>query len=95
MRNKGGLNALVALVGVAILVSFNIWYTGHLQATSDNRWCSLMVGLDDRYQNLPSDPPPSSEATDLANKIHQLRVGLHCPPSSKVVTIPASSPTKE
>jgi len=80
-RNRRIAQATVALIGVAILISFTIWYTSYSQRQDDLRWCALMVGLDNRYQSLPPDSDPA--ALDFATKIHDLRRSLHCPDSEK------------
>jgi hypothetical protein len=78
-------SALGMLLVFGALVAFNIWYTSHTQAVqqrkSDQRFCAVFTGLDDRYRiNIP----PGSET--FAKQIHELRQGLHCPDT--VVVIP-------
>lgn len=75
--NRNVVRSLVALLGVAILISFTLWYVARSQREADLRWCALMVPLDDRYQRLPD---PSPDAKQFADSVHVLRSQLHCPP---------------
>lgn len=82
---------LLALLGVLIAVSFNFWYTAHVNEQNDKRWCSLMVNLDNRYQALPPgniDPA----AKEFADNIHDLRKDFHCMSTPIFVTTPSPSP---
>ena len=74
--------ALIALLGVAVLISFTLWYVAYSQREADLRWCSLMVPLDDRYQKLVD---PSPDAKQFADSVHVLRSQLHCPPHRIVI----------
>jgi hypothetical protein len=78
-RNTRITQALLALIGLGIVLSLNFWYTSYHQRQNDMHWCALMVGLDDRYQALPPQADPA--AREFATNIHVLRGKLHCPPS--------------
>jgi hypothetical protein len=75
-RNTRIIQAVIGLVGVVFVVSLNFWYTAHSQDVNNQKWCSLMTSLDDRYQSLPRDAAP--EAKQFAIQIHDLREGFHC-----------------
>jgi hypothetical protein len=85
-------SALAMLLVFGALVAFNIWYTSHTQAVqqqkSDQRFCALFVGLDDRYR---VSVPPGSET--FAQQVHDLRTSLHCPDT--VVLIPSPPPASQ
>lgn len=66
------------LVAFAAVTSFNILYTNYTNRESDRTWCELMVGLDNRYQNLKTSDP---EAIKFRDQIHRIRNKLRCPPS--------------
>jgi hypothetical protein len=68
------LEALVGLVVLGALISFTIWYTAHVQAKGDQRWCTFMVPLDQRYQSLVTtdDPKPDPDAAEFAARLHYL-----------------------
>lgn len=66
------------LVSVVVLFSFQILYTNYSNRKSDQRWCDLMVGLDDRYQALDTKDP---DAIKFRNDVHKLRGSLQCPPA--------------
>lgn len=90
-RNTRIFQALIGLVGVIFVVSLNFWYTAHSQDVNNQKWCSLMVSLDDRYQALPREAPP--EAKQFAEQIHDLREGFHCAHTVQPVTpAPTGSP---
>lgn len=70
------IEGVVGIVVLGLLISFTIWYTGHVRAEGDRRWCAFMVPLDQRYQQLPSDADP--EAKQFARRLHDLVGGLNC-----------------
>jgi hypothetical protein len=69
---------LVAILAFGALVAFGILYINYTNRQNDLRWCSLMVGLDDRYQGLDTKDP---DAIKFRDDVHRLRQGLRCPPS--------------
>lgn len=71
------LQAGLGLVAVFVAISFNVLYTGYSNQRDDQRWCSLMVSLDDRYQALPKENV-SPDAAKFAAQIHQLRRDFKC-----------------
>jgi hypothetical protein len=73
--NKRVTQALVALIIVGALISFNIWYTANQIRESDRRWCELIPSLDDRYQRLKTADP---EAIKFRDQVHRIRSGLPC-----------------
>lgn len=79
-RNGKITQAITVLVSLGILISTLFLYVNWTQRQDDLRWCKLMVGLDNRYQALPSDA--DSAAREFASNIHDLRVKLHCPKST-------------
>lgn len=89
-RNARILQAVMALISLTVLVGITLGYVAYSQYKADQRWCSLMVSLDDRYQALPKDGR-NLDAERFAAQVHALRRDLHCPPTSGQV-IP-STPT--
>ncbi len=79
-RNRSLVQAFVALIVVAALVSFNIWYTADQSARSDRRWCQLMQPLDKRYQALKTEDP---SAIEFRNSLHVLVGQLGCPKETR------------
>ncbi len=75
-RRARYLQGIIGLVALGALISFTIWYVADNQRKSDQIWCELITGLDDRYRAVQS---PTPEAADFAIKIHKIRVGLECP----------------
>lgn len=90
-KSRDPIRAFIALLAVAGLVSFNLWYTSHERLQADIRWCELMVALDDRYRALPS---PAPEAAKLAESISELRKNLQCSEPGPVTTDPRPSPSR-
>jgi hypothetical protein len=76
-RNTRILQAVLGLVGVLLVVSFNFWYTTYVAEKNDQKWCDLFVGLDDNYQSIPPSKL-TAEQKDFAAKVHVLRRELHC-----------------
>jgi hypothetical protein len=90
-RNTRIMQAIMALIGLAVLVGVNLWYSHYVQVQADKRWCALMVSLDDRYQAIPRGSM-NADALRFADQIHVLRADFHCPKSS-VVVVPTPSPS--
>lgn len=59
----------IAGSGVAIL------YAGHVDRQSNQRWCGLVVRLDDTYREKT---PTSELGRDIANEFKQLRHDFGC-----------------
>lgn len=93
-RSTRLLSAGLALVGILVALSINLFYTKYTQQQSDRRWCALIVSLDDRYRAIPN---PAPEATAFQRRIHDLRQGLGCKDTTIVVPPPpparSSAPT--
>jgi hypothetical protein len=77
-RNKRIMQAVMGLVAMILLVSFNLWYTSYSQAKADSRWCELVGGLDDRYQRLSAQQKADPEVAKFIRTMGRLRSELHC-----------------
>lgn len=92
-RNTRLLQAATAFVGLAVLIGVVVLWQIHREHVADQRWCSLMISLDDRYQAIPPGNI-SPDAQRFAEQIHELRQELHCPRSKvKPSPLPSSVPT--
>lgn len=69
------LEMFVGLVVLGALISFTIWYTGWSQAKGDERWCDLMLPLDQRQQQIAN---PTADQKEFADRMHRLVGKLHC-----------------
>lgn len=73
----GALRAWWALAMIVVMsivtAGVCIFYTAHQQRTSDQRWCQLMVSLDD-----PQIPPPNERARVIEQELHDLRHKFGC-----------------
>jgi hypothetical protein len=67
---------LVLFVVILSTMVFNVWYTNHVQQVANQRWCALMVGMDDAYRQVP---PTTPTGRNVAAEIHRLRRSLGCP----------------
>lgn len=77
VRNRRITQALVALVAVGLAITINILYVGYNQQRSDQRWCALMVGLDDNYRAAPPGSLPPRTQT-FADSVKMLRKDFKC-----------------
>lgn len=79
MQVRARWAALMLVVMFVVLGLANVAYTNHVQAQarhradqqqlqSDQRWCALMIRLDNTVTN-----------PDLKREVHDLRLDLHCP----------------
>jgi hypothetical protein len=65
---------LVSYVAVIVVAVLCIWYANYVNDQSNQKWCELLVTLDNPI------PPDSSNprSVDAAIKFHRLRVNLGC-----------------
>jgi hypothetical protein len=67
------------LLAMFLAVGASVGYTAHAQRGSNQRWCDLLVSLD---QPVPAPAPGAAPLTARAKvinqQIHQLRVELGC-----------------
>lgn len=53
----------------------SIGYAKHVDSESNQRWCGLVVRLDDTYREKP---PGTELGRDIANEFKQLRQDFDC-----------------
>lgn len=92
-RNLRLLQAGFGLVAIFIAVCVNILYSSYTNEKNDQRWCSLMVSLDDRYQSLPKENL-NPDAARFAAQIHQLRRDFKCAATRVSSPAPSQAPSK-
>lgn len=80
--------ALMMLVAFGLLTTFGILYTEHKSRVSDERWCDLVIGMDDNYRSAPVSTLPPRVQT-FARQIHKLREDLGC----RATPLPPPQPT--
>ena len=65
----------LGVISTMLAVGVNISYTKHSVTTSDQKWCSLLLTLDEAYGKTP---PTSETGRKVADEIHRLRVSNRC-----------------
>lgn len=60
---------------LAVSIPSGLWYTNHVQKESDQRWCELLVTMDDAYQ---AGSPTTEIGRKIAALMHKLRVDFGC-----------------
>lgn len=65
----------VVLVSMFAMVAANMLYTNYIAEQDAQKWCHLLVTLDEAYQ---AQPPTSPTGRQVAADTHQLRLDLHC-----------------
>jgi hypothetical protein len=65
---------VVSYVAVFAMVFVGIWYVNHEIINSNQKWCELLVTLDNP---IPPDKD-SPRSVDAATKFHRLRINLGC-----------------
>jgi hypothetical protein len=66
---------LMVILGFGLALGLTIGYVAKKSRDDDRRWCSLLVNLDDAYQQ---NPPTSPVGRQIAADMHNLRVGFGC-----------------
>lgn len=68
----------VAFIACAAIAAAGVFYTRQVQRESDQRWCALLVRLDDAYRTPPG--PGTDTGKAVAAEVSLLRDRLSCPP---------------
>jgi hypothetical protein len=68
----------MSVITILIVLGISIWYAGHVRSVSDQRWCTLMVSLDDRQQQIKNAPGTTKEQRQFIDNVHNLRADLGC-----------------
>lgn len=67
---------LIVIFASAMAASMSaILYAGHVDRQSNQKWCNLVVRLDDTYR---TQTPASQLGKDIANEFKQLRQDFDC-----------------
>lgn len=75
--NTNVLTMVVLIVVSNIAVSIGgVLYSNHAAHVSEQKWCGIIVILDDTYNRTPM--PPQSRFAQFAKQIHQIRTGFGC-----------------
>lgn len=67
---------IISFATMLLLTLGAVQYANYVDRKSNQYWCELIAGLDERYQNLP--PEADAEAREFAVKIHNLKGKLDC-----------------
>lgn len=74
--DKRTVYMLVVIFASAMLAAASaIWYAGYVDRKSNQRWCGLVVRLDNTYQGAT---PTTELGRDIANEFKQLRHDFGC-----------------
>lgn len=66
---------IVALVTAISVASISVYYANYVDRKSNQRWCGMVVALDNTYREKP---PNSDLGRDLANEFRKLRHDFDC-----------------
>lgn len=68
--------SLLAILATAVvLAGSGFWYTNHVQRQGDQRWCDLLVTMDEAYS---LSTPRTEVGRRVAALMHKLRVDFGC-----------------
>jgi len=65
---------LIAFAATVLIAVTTIWYTNYSIARSNQKWCDLLVAVDNP---IPPDPN-NARAVSAAKKLHNLRIDFGC-----------------
>lgn len=65
-------------ISVVLLAGAGIWYTSSVSHKNDQRWCRVLVAIDDAYDAIRNSPTVTPAGRRIANEFHQLRVDFRC-----------------
>jgi hypothetical protein len=66
---------LAIMVTAFVLAGTGFWYTNHVQRQGDQRWCDLLVTMDDAYS---AGTPTTEIGRKIAALMRKLRADFDC-----------------
>jgi hypothetical protein len=66
---------LMSVIAVIVSVSIATTKANNTDESSNRRWCTLLVTLDEAYKSIK---PTSPVGKNIAKQIHDLRIDFHC-----------------
>jgi hypothetical protein len=66
---------IVSYVSALAIAGMSIQYSNYVNTESNQRWCDLLVLLDDTYSATPSQ---NETRKRVAAEIHRLRIDFEC-----------------
>lgn len=74
--SKGALRGLIfAYISIIAVVVASILYTQSVDRQSNQKWCEVLVPLDDAYS---TSPPTTELGQKVARAMHDLRINFGC-----------------
>ena len=62
---------------VAIVIA-GILYTNYVNQRNNHRWCSVLVSIDDAFQQVSNNPTSTPAGRHIAEEFHRLRIDFEC-----------------
>lgn len=69
---------LMCLISTLVVTISGIIYTGYSNSRNNQRWCQVLIAIDDAYEQVRSNPNASSAGLRIAKEFHTLRVDFGC-----------------
>jgi hypothetical protein len=66
---------IMSFICLAVMSAAAIQWAGYVDRRSNQRWCGIVVLLDNR--NI-AHPPPTTDGKLFATKLHQIRTEFDC-----------------
>lgn len=66
---------IVSFIAMALLTGAAIQYSNYVDRKSNERWCGVVVTLDNSYQKTP---PQTAAGQDIAREMKKLRREFRC-----------------
>lgn len=68
------------VISITVLAVVTIWYSGKVARDSEQKWCGIVVTLDDSYSvpRAPGAPPPSTVGQRIMDEMKRLRREFDC-----------------
>ena len=69
---------LIAFVSVLAVTISGIVYTNYVARENNRQWCSVLIAIDQAYEQVRDNPNASAAGKHIAEEFHRLRLEFHC-----------------
>lgn len=72
------LSVVFSYVCAVALVAASLVYSAHVEKQNDQRWCSVLIAIDDAYAEATNNPNVSRSGRHIGEEFHRLRIEFGC-----------------
>lgn len=69
---------IMVFVSVVVVSLAGIWYTDHVARQNNQKWCALLITVDNAYAEALKNPNISPSGRRIGEEFHRLRIEFRC-----------------